>query len=101
MIASKQIKNTEFLTFIAFLICDPFQDGLFRDCSLMEGGSKRSFPLPKTCGTYPAMMKRGTFIPYLIRIRKKHTSLTRPLISADISIFSPEMSNFVTSRIHI
>ena len=57
--------------------------------------------LPKTCGTYPAMMKRGTFIPYLIRIRKKHTSLTRPLISADISIFSPEMSNFVISRIHI
>ena len=50
--------------------------------------------LPKTCSAYPAMMKRGTFIPYLIRIQKKHTSLTRPLISADISIFSPEMSNF-------
>ena len=79
MIASKQIKNTEFLTFIAFLICDPFQDGLFRDCSLMEGGSKRSFPLPKTCGTYPAMMKLYRVMLYQKEIKKIYESRDTPL----------------------
>ena len=33
-----------------------------------DGGQKG--PLPKTCHTYPAMMKLGTAIPYLNKIQK-------------------------------
>ena len=36
----------------------------------MGGGAKRA-PLPKICHTYPTMMKLGTVIPYLKKIKKK------------------------------
>ena len=61
------------------------------------GGSKKA-PLPKICHTYPAMMKLGTVIPYIQLYLKniKHyvNHVTHPLISAEINIFSPEISNF-------
>ena len=54
---------------------NPIQDGLFWGCSRMraEGGGKKA-PFPKICHTYPAMMKRGTVIPYLKRIQKIYES---------------------------
>ena len=40
------------------------------------------------------MMKLGTVIPYLEKIQKISEHVTNPSSSADISIFSPEISNF-------
>ena len=37
------------------------------------GRAKRP-PLPEICHTYPAMMKRGTVIPYLKKIQKIYKS---------------------------
>ena len=39
-------------------------------------------------------MKLGTVIPYLKKIQKIFKSRDTPLISVDISIFSPEFSDF-------
>ena len=47
----------------------------------------------KMCHTYPTMMKLGTVIPYLRKI-KKINHMTHSLISADISNFSLEISKF-------
>ena len=53
------------------------------------GGAK----LSKLCHTYPAMMKLDTVIPDLKNIQKYKNHII-PLTSADISIHSPEISNF-------
>ena len=42
--------------------------------------------------TYPTVMKLSTVIPYLKKIEKNH--VTHPLSSANISVFSPEISKF-------
>ena len=52
------------------------------------------FWLPKICYTFLAMMKLGTVIPYLKKIQKIYESRDTPLCSADMSIFSPEISKF-------
>ena len=57
-----------------------------------RGGQKD--PLPKICHTHSAVMKLGTVIPYLKKIQKIYESRDTPLDSADISIFSPEISKF-------
>ena len=44
------------------------QDGLLWGCSLMGGRGKKA-PLPKTCHTYPTMVKLDTVIPYLKNIQ--------------------------------
>ena len=53
-------------------------------------------PLPKICHIYPATMKLDTIIPYLKKIQKIYESrdVTHTLSSADISIFSEEISKF-------
>ena len=56
---------------------NPIQDELFRGCSRMGEGKKA--PLPKTCHTYPTMMKLGTVIPYPKKIQKIHESRDIPL----------------------
>ena len=56
----------------SFQYLSPIQDGHFRGCSRMEGGKKA--PIPKTCHTYPTMMKLGTVIPYLKKIQKIYES---------------------------
>ena len=58
----------------------------------MVGGQK--VPLLKICDTYSTMVKLGTVIPYLEKIQKIYEHVTHPSSSADISIFSPEISNF-------
>ena len=40
-------------------------------------GSQRA-PLPKICHTYPTIMKPGTVIPYLRKIKKIHKSPDKP-----------------------
>ena len=45
--------------------------------------------------TYPTMIKLGTVIPYLRKIKNKFINhVTQSLSSADISIFSLEISKF-------
>ena len=72
---------------------NPIQEGHFRGCSGIGGRAKRS-PLPKICNTYPTMMKLGTVIPYLKKIQKTYESRDTTLSSADMTIFSPEISKF-------
>ena len=69
-----------------------FRMGFFR-AAHGWGRPKRS-PLPKIRHTYPTMMKVGTVIPYPKKIQKMYEPRDKPLISADISIFSPEISKF-------
>ena len=57
-------------------------------------GSQRA-PLPKICHTCPTIMKPGTVIPYLRKIKKIHKSRDKPYNSADISIFSPKIIIFL------
>ena len=60
------------------------------------GGEKA--PLLKICHTYSVMIKLGTIIPYLKKMQKMYDHVTHPLISADISMFPPEVSYFDISR---
>ena len=62
-----------------------------------RGGGKNT-PLPKICHTYPKVMKFGTVITYLKKIKKHMNNVTNPLSSADISIFSPEISKLCYIR---
>ena len=73
------------VTSLSSTFINRIQDGLFRGCSQI-GGAKRSL-LPKICHTYPTMMKLGTVVPYLKKIKKYMNHVTYPLSSADISIF--------------
>ena len=54
---------------ITAILPNPIQDGSFRGCSRMVGAAKR-FPLPKICHRYPKIMKLGTVVPYLKKIKK-------------------------------
>ena len=56
------------------------------------GEQKSPLPLPKICRTYHAMVKLGTVIPYIKKIKKNMNLVTHPFSSADISTFSPEVS---------
>ena len=62
---------------------------------LLTSGGRQKDPLPKFCHRYPTMMKLGTVIPYLKKRFKKYMNhVIQPLSSAEISIFSPEISKF-------
>ena len=53
-------------------------------------------PLSKICQTYPTIIKLGTLITYLKKIKKIYINhMTHPLISADISIFYKKSATFV------
>ena len=67
--------------------------GFFGAAHGTEGGGQKA-PLPKICHTFPTMMKLGTITPYLKKIQKYKNHVTHTLTSADISIFSPEISKF-------
>ena len=56
---------------------NPIQDGLFRGCSLIKGGTFWP-PLPKISHTYPTIMKLGTVIPYLKKTQKIYKSRDTP-----------------------
>ena len=61
-------------------------------CSWM--GGQKSLP-SKICHAYSTMMKIGIVTLYLKKRAKKHINqVAYPLISADISIFSLDISNF-------
>ena len=54
-----------------------FRVGLFGAAYGELGGKKA--PLSKICQTYPTLMKVGTFIPYLKKIKKMQKSRDAPL----------------------
>ena len=66
--------QTKILTNSCGKIFKPIHDGLFWGCSGMGGRGCFLAPLPKNGGTYPAMMKLGTTIPYLRKIQKMYKS---------------------------
>ena len=61
---------------------------------LLTDGGRQKGPLPKICHTYPIIMKLDTVIPDLKAIQKIYESRDTPPSSADINIFSPEISKF-------
>ena len=69
-----------------------FRMGVFRAAHGWRRAKKP--PLPKICHTYPTMIKLDTVISYLKKIQKYINYVTHHLSSADISIFSLEISNF-------
>ena len=73
-----------------------FRIGLFRAAHGWGegGGVAKKEPLFKLCHTYPNMMKLDTVIPYLKKIQKYINQVTHSLSSADINIFSLEISKF-------
>ena len=58
------------------------------------GGGAKWLPLPKICITYPTMIKLGTVLTYLKKIQKNMNYVIHPLISAETSIFLPEIGIF-------
>ena len=89
---SKYVTTFDYLVKI-LIVLTLFRMGIFGAGLLMDGGGQK-VPLPKICHTHPTMMKLGTVIPYLKKIQKIYESRDTPLSSADISIFSPEISKF-------
>ena len=61
-------------------------------------GAAQGWGAPKIRHTYPTVMKLGAVIPDLRKIKKMYKSHAHSLSSADISIFSPEISKVPTSR---
>ena len=53
-----------------------FRMGLF---GTAQGWGRQKAPLPEICHTYPTMMKPGTVIPYLKKIKKIYESCDTPL----------------------
>ena len=66
---------------------------LFR-MDFLEAASRQKPPSPKNCHTNPAMIEFGTIIPYQKKIQKIYDCVPHPLNSAEVSIFSPEISRF-------
>ena len=62
-----------------------------------DGGCKK-FHLPKIFHTYPAMIKLGSVIPYLKKMKKTYKSRDTPLDFTDISIFHRKSATFAISR---
>ena len=66
--------------------------GLFGAALGWEGGGKKA-SFPKSCHTYPTMMNLSTGTRYLKKTKKYINHVAHPLSSADIKIFSSEISN--------
>ena len=59
-----------------------------------RGGGTKRLPLPKIGHTYPTMKKLGTVVSHPKKIQKYMNHVTDLLSSAEVSIFSPEISKF-------
>ena len=64
--------------FLPWASFNPIQDGHFRGCSRMGGGGTKRRLFPKICHRYSTMMKLGTVIPYLKKIKKMYESRDTP-----------------------
>ena len=67
--------------------------GLFQGCWWI-GGAKRFHLTLKSVIFFPTIIKLGTITPYLKNFKKCINHATDSLSFADISIFSPKISNF-------
>ena len=68
-----------------------FRMGLFRVAHIWKA---KRLPFPKICHTYPAIRKLAQVYLTSKRSKKYINPMTHPLSSADICIFSPEISSF-------
>ena len=73
---------------------NPVQDGLLRGCSLMEGGRAKRPPSLKPVTHILQWWNFAQLYLTQRRSKKYMNHVTHPLSSADISIFSPEISKF-------
>ena len=101
---NKKNNNRIFQTFLsvvqhqrAIWFLKLFRMGLFE---AVHGWGQKG-PLPEICHTYHTMMKLGTVIPYLNKIKKTYKSYDPPLSFADISVFSSEISNLLYQKMQI
>ena len=69
-----------------------------------KGPDKRTNPIQdgsfEAAHEYSAIMKLGTIIIHLKKIKRCMNHVTYPLSSADISIFSPKISKFCYIKKH-
>ena len=64
-----------FLMIISGICSTLFRMGIF---GAADGWGGQERPLPKICHTYPTVMKLGTVIPYIKKIRKIFESCDTP-----------------------
>ena len=60
---------------------------------LTDGGRGKKAPLPKTCHTYPTMVKLDTVIPYLKKIQEIYESR-----DTHLEFVHRKSANFAKSR---
>ena len=87
------------IIFIAFSL-NPFENGLFQDCSWIEGdggGVEKRRPLPQIYHTYFTMMKLAV-IPYPKKTQKIYKLRNETLEFCWHQHFLPEISNFCYIR---
>ena len=78
--------------FLSFRSSKPY---VFRSFDASKGGGEpKRLPFLKSVTYFPTMMTLGTVTIYLKKIKKYINHVTHALSSADISIFSSEISNF-------
>ena len=86
-----------------FTVCfsshfNPIQDGLFRG-SLRIGRTKDPPPRPrKICHTYHTMIKLGTVIPYLKKIKNIWITVHTHWVPLTSAFFHRKSANFAISR---
>ena len=92
------------IIFIAFSL-NPFENGLFQDCSWIEGDGGGGWKKGPLFLKFITQMMKLAVIPYpklymlYLTLHKKYINyVMKPLSSADISIFLPEHSNFCYIR---
>ena len=100
--------SIKILDYITFLYYIAFQNALQKEFSslnsliLFRTGSlgvahrcgDKKVPFPKICHTYPAMMKLGTVIPYLMKIQKIYESRDAHVEFCCHKNFLPEINKF-------
>ena len=84
-----------------FTVCFSFhfnsmQDGLFR--GILRMGRAKYPPPSKICHTYPTMMKLGTVIPYLKKIKNIWIRWHTPWVPLTWASFHQKSANFAWSR---
>ena len=89
----KCVKITSFFFVLLFELLPDTTSTVSGDCDFLRSCVNYKYIEKKK--KYPTMMKLGTVIPYLKKIKNIYMShMVHPLSSADISIFSPEISKF-------
>ena len=82
--------------YIYICLVNPIQDEPFLVCLRM--GEAKNTPFLKNCHIYPTMMKLDKVMPYLKQIQKYKNHKIHFFSTADITIYSAEITNFCYTK---